>query len=143
MTIETATNKIVVLGNGSTSVFNYGFLVKQVSHIELIYTDLLGTQTLIPSSSFSITGLNNPLGGTFTYPLSGLPIASGTSLSFRRIVPYVQGTDLENQGAFAPEVVEDALDYGAATTSRTIITHHPVIRIRYGRRYCTAKSGAG
>jgi hypothetical protein len=111
MTIETATNKIVVLGNGSTSVFNYGFLVKQVSHIELIYTDLLGTQTLIPSSSFSITGLNNPLGGTFTYPLSGLPIASGTSLSFRRIVPYVQGTDLENQGAFAPEVVEDALDY--------------------------------
>src|SRR5262249_950360 len=56
------------------------------------------------------TGSLHHVGGTVTYPLSGSPIANGTSLTVSRIVPLTQTTSISNQGDFAPTVTERALD---------------------------------
>ena len=75
------------------------------------FTDASGNSVLLNNTQYSISGVGNPNGGTVTYPLSGSPISSGTSLTMIRILAYQQLTDLINQGSYYPEVVEAALDY--------------------------------
>ncbi len=82
----------------------------------LTYTDQYGNVSNPGASTYSTTGvglggaLGNPAGGTLTYPLVGLPIASGTSLTLQRIVPLTQPTNLVNQGGMWPTVVMQADD---------------------------------
>lgn len=114
MTISTTANKVLLLGNGATGTagapFSYAFIIPDAGSVVATYTDTAGTQTTLITSEYAITGLNDPNGGTFTYPLSGSAIASGASVLLERIVPFTQAVVLTNQGGFYPEVVEAALD---------------------------------
>ena len=114
MTLATTTNKVILQGNGSTgtagSAFSYSFIIPTAADAVVTYTDTAGTQTNIISSLYTITGLNDPDGGTLTYPLSGDAIPTGATLTLERVVPYTQDTVLTNQGAYYPAVVEAALD---------------------------------
>lgn len=110
MTIATETTKVTVLGNGAQTVFNYAFLLPAVGQYALYYTDAAGGITLISQVNYTVSGVGNPNGGTFTYAPGGNPIATGTSLTFTRAVPYTQTTELNNQGAYYPQVLETALD---------------------------------
>lgn len=110
MTIATTSNKAQWQGNGATSVFSFAFEIGSANQA-LLYLTSGGSTTLIPSSSYSISGLGIPNGGTITYPLSGSPIASGQTLTLIRIVPLQQLCDLINQSNYFPDAVEGALDY--------------------------------
>ncbi len=110
MTISSDTTKVTVLGNGAQSVFTYSFLLPTAGQYALYYTNLTGDISLISQANYSVSGVGNPNGGTFTYLPGGAPIASGTSLTFVRNIPYTQTTELGNQGAYYPQVVEAALD---------------------------------
>lgn len=110
MTIATTQNKAQWQGNGSTTVFPFSFEIGNVSEITLTLLSA-GTTTTIPSSSYSVSGLGSPNGGTITYPLSGAPIATGATLTLVRTVPLQQLTDLQNQSNYFPDAVEGALDY--------------------------------
>lgn len=110
MTISNTKTVVTAQGNGVTTQFAYDFLIPEASDAEVIYTDLLGQQTPLLPSQYTITGLGNVLGGNVTYPLSGLPLVAGTYLTIQRVLPVVQGTSISNQGpVFA--AIEDALDY--------------------------------
>lgn len=111
MTITSTTTKVVCLGNGIQSVFDYDFLIPTADAVEVVYTDSDGVNTTIPASGYTITGINDEDGGTVTYLLSGSPIASGTSLTIARSLPLEQSISISNQGNFYPQAVEDALDY--------------------------------
>jgi hypothetical protein len=111
LTISTTSNEVVAQGNGLTTSFDFSFPVPLASELFVYYTDLSGAITLIPSSQYTVTGIGTANGGAVTYPLSGSPIATGTSLTIQRVVPYVQLTDLVNQSGYYPNVVENALDY--------------------------------
>lgn len=111
MTISTTSNEVVAQGNGLTTSFDFSFPVPLASELFVYYTDSTGAITLIPSSQYTVTGIGTANGGAVTYPLSGSPIATGTSLTIQRVVPYVQLTDLVNQSGYYPNVVENALDY--------------------------------
>lgn len=80
------------------------------------YTDADGVQTTLTPSQYTLvitapTGSQTfGVGGTVTYPKVGSPIASGTSLTISRLVPFTQTTSISNQGNFAPAVIEAALD---------------------------------
>lgn len=50
------------------------------------------------------------MGGSLTYPLTGSPIALGTSLTLLRTLPLTQVTSLDNQGNQYPAAIESALD---------------------------------
>lgn len=111
MTISTTSNKALWSGNGATTVFPFSFEINNSNEATLYYTDATGAVSTIPPSSYSIAGIGSPNGGTVTYPLSGSPIASGTSLTLVRTVALQQLTDLANQSNYFPDAVEGALDY--------------------------------
>ncbi len=84
--------------------------------ITVIYTDASGIQTTLTPAQYTLV-INAPatnqiwgIGGTITYPLVGSPIASGTSLTVTRNLPYTQIISISNQGDFAPEVIEEMGD---------------------------------
>lgn len=111
MTISTSASKVVALGNGATVIFTFNFLIPQSGEEQVIFTDANGVQTLLNNTQYALIGFGQANGGTVTYPLSGSPIPTGTSLTIARVLPLVQGTTISNQGAFYPQVVEGALDY--------------------------------
>lgn len=110
MTVSNESVKTTVEGNGAITVFTYNFPIPVNADYELIYTDNEGNETVLGSSLYSITGLGSPNGGSFTYPLSGSPIAAGTTLTLLRQVPYAQLTNFGNQTTYNPQVLEAALD---------------------------------
>lgn len=111
MTISTTSNTTIAQGNGLTTSFDFGFAVPLASELFVYYTDTNNITTLVSPTSYSTTGIGTATGGSVTYPLAGSPIATGTSLTIQRIVPYTQLTDLVNQSGYYPNVVENALDY--------------------------------
>lgn len=116
MTVSTTSSTIVVGGNGSQTVFAFPFIGVAVSDINVVYTAASGTTISLPSTAYSVS-LNSPAtgqiwgqGGTVTYPLSGSPIANGTSLTISRVLPLTQAAEISNQGNQYPIVTEQALD---------------------------------
>lgn len=110
MTISSETTKQTFSGNGVQTVFNYTFLLPTTAQYALYYTDADGVDELVSQVNYTLTGVGNAAGGTLTYTRGGNPIAASTSLTLTRAVPYTQTTDLNNQGAYYPEVIESALD---------------------------------
>jgi hypothetical protein len=110
MTVSSQTNKVVIAGNGVTTVFSYNFQINNAADAQVIYTDSTGVSTTLSSTLYSISGLTSPTGGTVTYPLVGSPIATGTSLTITRQLTLTQPTSIANQGAFYPTAVESAID---------------------------------
>lgn len=116
MTISTQQSSQTFLGNDITTAFDFVFVGAAADFINVTYTDASGTLTTLSPSQYTIF-LNSPtvgalwgIGGTVTYPTTGSPIASGTSITISRILPLVQDDSISNQGAFAPQVTEIALD---------------------------------
>ena len=110
MTVTTTTNTVTASGNGAQTVFNYGFKIPNQSSAVLTVTTG-GLTTTIDNSAWSITNLGSPSGGTFTYPLTGSPVAIGSTLTLTRDVSPIQPTQLLNQGAVYPSVIESAMDW--------------------------------
>lgn len=116
MTVNSATNKVIGLGDGSATAWPFSFKVYSSAHISVIVTDGDGVETTLDSSAYTLTLNSNQdtaPGGTVTYPLTGAALASDRTLTIRRVVPYTQTSDLKNQGGFFPEVHERALDVRA------------------------------
>ena len=116
MTISTLASTVTLLGNGATTVFPFTFVGVSASDISVIYTDTSGVQTTLSPTQYTLS-LNAPTtgslwgtGGTVTYPKVGSPITAGTSITILRTLPLSQDTDISNQGNFAPQVIESALD---------------------------------
>lgn len=116
MTISATASSTTAQGNGVVNQFDFDFPCPSVSDLQVIYTDATGTPFTLSPTQYSVT-LNAvlpnqlwPLGGTVVYPLVGLPISIGTSITIARIVPLTQETSLDNQGNFYPAAVERALD---------------------------------
>src|SRR4051812_37714860 len=110
MTISSTASKVVGRGNGATTGFPYSFLIPDANSILVTYVDASGAQTVLSSSQYTVSGLGSAAGGTVTYPLSGSPIASGTSITIERVLPLTQPTSLLNQGGYFPAIVEAAFD---------------------------------
>ena len=110
MTLGTTINSIVDDGNGVTTAFAFPFLVPAASDLVVVYVSPAGQPTVLLPTQYAVAGVGNPTGGTVTYPLSGSPIAPGSSITIERIVPLIQSTSLSNQGpTFA--AIEAELDY--------------------------------
>lgn len=99
-------------GNDSTTVFPFTFKVFKPEDLFVVLTDTAtGDETVLQlTAEYSVT-LNadqnaNP-GGNVTLPLA---LPSGFALTVTSSLPYLQQTDLTNQGGFYPRVITDALD---------------------------------
>lgn len=110
MTIATSVNKVIAQGNGATTAFSFSFLLPAAANAVVTVTDALGNQTILANTQYSLSGVGNPNGGTLNYPLTGSPLAAGSSISLQRVLPLQQLTSLINQAGYFPSVVEGALD---------------------------------
>lgn len=112
MTITTTSSSITYTGDGSNTVWNYSFLIPADSDAVITITTIATSETqVLDPSVYTITGINNPVGGSVTYPLSGSPLSTAFRISIQRILPLTQEIDLVNQDGFYPEVVENEFDY--------------------------------
>lgn len=98
-------------GNGVTTVFAFSFKTTAATEIQVIKTSTAGADsTLVLNSGYTVS-LNvdqvaSP-GGTIT--VTPAP-ASGEKITILGAVPYSQGLDLTNGGAFSADAIEAALD---------------------------------
>lgn len=108
MTVPSAINKSgPYTGNGVTTVFPYGFRILDASHIQVVRTED-GMDTVL-TTGFTVSGVGIGGGGNVTFAVAP---TSGQKITLIRNAPFVQNTDLENQGAYFAETIEDALDLG-------------------------------
>lgn len=114
-TVTTTSSSVTAQGNGSTTVFSFPFVGVQATDITVTYTNSSGNATVLSPAQYTLSLNAAPagaiwgVGGTVTYPLTGSPIATGTTLSITRNIPYKQ-TVSSNQGQLFPQAVEQALD---------------------------------
>jgi hypothetical protein len=114
-TISNQNAYVVDQGNGSTTAFNFSFLIPYQSDgvtpaVQVqVYTPASGVLATLTPNLYSITGVGNSSGGTVTYPLTGSPLAAGSELIITRSLAYTQPTAVTNQG-FYPHVVEQTAD---------------------------------
>lgn len=110
MTVPTTSNREQYSGNGVATVFAYNFKIFENSDLTVILTDTDNVDTtLILDTDYSVSGAGDA-NGNIIYPVSGSPLATGEKLTILREIPLTQETDLRNQGAWNPEVVEDEFD---------------------------------
>lgn len=112
MTVSSQTRKAgPYSGTGSTGPFTFSFKVFQASDLLVVKADSSGIETTLTLTTDYTVSLNadqnaNP-GGTITLVAA---LAVGYTMVISSQVPYLQETDLTNQGGFYPEVITDALD---------------------------------
>ena len=109
MTVSNLTNRVQFSGNGSTTIFSFGF--KVFADTELVVTETVtatGVETTKSlSTHYTVQGAGNESGGTVTM---GAAPASGTTLTIKRELALTQTTDFLANDAFSSESLESALD---------------------------------
>jgi len=108
MTVSSATNKVSYNGNGSTTVFAYGFKVFDQDDLTVILRNASGGETTQSiSTNYTVSGVGSASGGNVTM---GTAPASGESLTIIREQPLTQGLDLVANDPFPAASFEDQLD---------------------------------
>lgn len=98
-------------GNGIATTFPYDFPIPSADTVRVwLFDETTNTRMDLSSAQYAITGLGEDTFGVVIYPLVGTPIPATTTLTIARQVPYTQEMDIQNQGGFYPEVLEDQLD---------------------------------
>lgn len=116
MTVATTSSSITYQGNSSTTVWTFPFIYVSAGDVTVHFTASNGTVSLLDSSVYTLTlnavspGSLWGIGGSVLYPKTGPAITTGQYLTVTRTVPYTQSISISNQGAFYPQVVEQALD---------------------------------
>lgn len=111
MTIASTVSRDGYLGSGTTGPFAYTFKVFAVTDLLVTKRDADGLETTLNyPGDFTATGIGSASGGNITLTTA---LASGYTLSIRRVRPLTQGTELRNQGPYYPQTIEDAFDNAA------------------------------
>lgn len=106
MTIALDSNKVIYTGNEVTTVFPFSFRVdNEVDLYVYLYDVPSGVYTLLTQgvnyTVFGVPGMGS---------IAHAAIPATQKLIILRIVPLLQGLDINNQGGFYPEAVEAQLD---------------------------------
>jgi hypothetical protein len=103
MTVSVDKNRIEYVGNNSTTVFAYDFLLLDEDHLEVYLDDELKTI----STHYTVDGVGESGGGDVTFLT-----APGTdvAVTILRVAPITQEVDYQTGGKFPAETHEEALD---------------------------------
>ncbi len=108
MTVASEVNRSgPYIGNGVTTAFDYEFRIINEEHIKVIRAEN-GIETILTLNvDYTVSGVGDADGGSITMVVA--PTAAQT-ITMLLNVTFTQETDLENQGAYFAQTVEDALD---------------------------------
>ena len=109
MTVSSTTTKNSYSGNGSLTVFPYGFKIFDEDDIGVILrNDTTGIETVQTiTTDYSVSNVGNANGGNITFVTAP---ATGNTVVLLRITPLTQLTDYTPNDPFPAESHEDALD---------------------------------
>jgi hypothetical protein len=108
-TLSTTAPRNDYIGNGATATYDYTFRIFAASDLRVTTQTSAGVITpLVLTTGYTVTGVNNPNGGTITLVAGNL--ASGTTLTIRSDRTPQQSTDLRNQGTFRASTHENKFD---------------------------------
>ena len=116
MTVEVQNNITSGAGNDSTVLFSFSpMVIFAATDIEVYLEDSAGDETLLSQGStattYSVEITTYPATGSIKYPaVGGTPLATGAKVWIKRALTLEQQVDLENQGGYDPEVLEQQLD---------------------------------
>jgi len=108
MTLEVASRNDYI-GTGLVDTYAYGFKIFAAADLQIMIrnTDEVESE-LSYAADFDVTGVGEDGGGTITLTAGALD--ADFALTIRRVVDLTQQTDLRNQQALFPEVLEDTFD---------------------------------
>lgn len=108
MTVASETNRAgPYIGNGVTTIFDYTFKILDEAHIRVIREENGIESTLVLNTDYIVSGVGASGGGHIACSVA--PTASQT-ITILLDVPFTQEIDLENQGAFNAETIENGFD---------------------------------
>lgn len=110
MTLNITLTRASYPGNGSAKVFAFSFVVREKAHLRVFTGPIGGALVEESPATWSITGLDNPNGGSITWPVLGPALGVTGRIVLQREVPFTQRTNYVNQSAFYPEIIEGDLD---------------------------------
>lgn len=143
MTIQVTDNNKMFQGSGNTGPFMWTFRFFSNSDID-VYKIADGVTTLlVESTDYVLTGAGSYDGGSITLTTAML---NGEELFVNRSMPFLQNTDIRNQGDFFPETYEEALDKIVILTQQLRSIGNQAIRVHetdVGDYFLPAEDKAG
>ena len=108
MTVSGTLTKNSYSGDGSTTVFAYGFKIFAAADLEVIIRAATGAETTKTlTTDYSVSGVGADAGGSVTF---GSAPASTETVVIRRKLTLTQGTDYVENDPFPADSHENALD---------------------------------
>jgi hypothetical protein len=102
-------------GNGSTTTFDFDFLIESSSELLVQHTNNLGVQTtLVYDTDYTINTIGNENGSYITFPKAGSTYSTLESDEILSITPNLdikQEKEIRNSGKLNLDVMEWCLDY--------------------------------
>ena len=120
MTISSQTSKVTASGNDVATTFSFSpIVIFESGNLVVVVTDAAGTETTISegtgSTNYSVSVSSYPGTGSITYPASGgTPLATGATITIKRVLTLEQSLDLDNQGGYFADLQETAFDKAIA-----------------------------
>ena len=107
MTVSSTSNKVSLVGNGSTAAFAYNFPIFASEESTLkVYVD--GTQKTL-TTHYAVSNAGNAGGGNVTFTAGNIP-ANGAKVVIERILARTQLSDWNDYDKFPAETLEDTVD---------------------------------
>lgn len=107
MTVETSLARAQYATNGTTGPWTVPFYFLEDEHLQVIYTDEDGNETVLTSADYSVTGAGDENGGTVTTVDS---YVTGGTITILRDIEALQEVDLVDGDSLPSETLERALD---------------------------------
>lgn len=109
MTIASTINRNDYVGNNTTPTYNYAFKIFNKNDLLVTQKDTNNVETtLVVDTDYTVANVGDVDGGTITLTAGNL--ATGYTLTIRRVLQPIQSTDIRNQGDFYPEAHENQFD---------------------------------
>lgn len=98
------------VGNNTTATYSYTFKIFSKNDLRVTKKNTSNVETLlVVDTDYTVTGVGSLSGGTIVLTAGNL--ATGHTLTIRRVRSLVQETDIRNQGDFFPESIENSFDH--------------------------------
>ncbi|MGJ5032262.1 discoidin domain-containing protein [Bradyrhizobium sp. HKCCYLS2038] len=98
------------IGNGVTTIFNYGFRILDESHLKVIRSLGSAETVLTLHTDYIVSDVGAAGGGQIALVV---PPTSAQTVTILRDAPFTQEIDLENQGPYFADTIEGAFDLAA------------------------------
>lgn len=109
MSISSTTSVVRYTGNNTTPTYSYTFKIFEEGDLLVTKMNTSNVETVLAlTTDYTVSGEGDSGGGSITLVAGNL--ATGYILTIRRVNDIVQETDIRNQGAYYPAVIEDQLD---------------------------------